>query len=470
MHHPRNVSKSAFRPLALAVGLALSVSVGAEQCVSEVGMCNLAPRGAPPSFLARVMPAFPRPRSAANTVVENCNDAGPGSLRDAMLNSIDGEAIDLTELTCSLITLTSGQLIDPASTHHLALYARSGLVGGVVRPGLTIDAQGTNRVMTHLGDGVLILDGIRVTNGLASFAGAKGGCIYSPGSVELLSSEAVNCRVHATAQSDGLGGAIYASAAITLVSSTISGNVVSSDNGDTYGGGLFTRGLLIAAQSTIEGNAANHLGYGGGMAAGSFKIYDSTVAYNTADFDGAMTGFSNVPSLLSNSTITGNSARGGIGGIEMNGPLVAVDSTIASNTSDATLNRASGVFMDGNFALTAHGTIIANNFDGARPADVGGQAAVTGQRNLVIAHDVEVPSDTIAGDPMLQDLADNGGPTQTRALASGSPAIDNGLTAAGIDFDQRGEGFARQVGPSPDIGAFEYQTDTIFLDGFELCQ
>ena len=54
-------------------------------------------------------------------------------------------------------------------------------------------------------------------------------------------------------------------------------------------------------------------------------------------------------------------------------------------------------------------------------------------------------------DPLLDPLANNGGPTLTHALQSGSPAIDRGDPAAPPE-DQRGYG---RVGV-PDVGAFEF--------------
>ena len=60
-------------------------------------------------------------------------------------------------------------------------------------------------------------------------------------------------------------------------------------------------------------------------------------------------------------------------------------------------------------------------------------------------------SDHPGVDPQLAALADNGGPTDTRALAQGSPAVDAG---AGCEAtDQRG--VARPAGAACDIGAFE---------------
>jgi hypothetical protein len=65
-------------------------------------------------------------------------------------------------------------------------------------------------------------------------------------------------------------------------------------------------------------------------------------------------------------------------------------------------------------------------------------------------------------DPRLGPLADNGGPTQTLALLPGSPAIAAGAPAGAPDTDQRGPGYARTIGGTIDIGAFEVQTTQVF--------
>ena len=75
-------------------------------------------------------------------------------------------------------------------------------------------------------------------------------------------------------------------------------------------------------------------------------------------------------------------------------------------------------------------------------------------------------------DPFLGDLAFNGGPTKTMALLEGSVAItkdDGGYInvsfnpnavdpyGAPLQFDQRGQGFARIANGAVDIGAYEYR-------------
>jgi hypothetical protein len=82
---------------------------------------------------------------------------------------------------------------------------------------------------------------------------------------------------------------------------------------------------------------------------------------------------------------------------------------------------------------------------------------------------LDQPSDQAGVDPLLGPLADNGGPTQTRAPEPGSPAIDQGFAGGlGPAIDQRG--LRRTVdflavpnpagGDGSDVGAVERQDVT----------
>jgi hypothetical protein len=64
-------------------------------------------------------------------------------------------------------------------------------------------------------------------------------------------------------------------------------------------------------------------------------------------------------------------------------------------------------------------------------------------------------SDQVIGDALIGALGDNGGPTPTHALLSGSPAIDTAAGGACPATDQRG--VTRPQGPRCDVGAFEVQ-------------
>jgi len=89
-------------------------------------------------------------QAATIVVVQNCNDSGPGSLRAAYANAVDNETIDLTQLTCSRITLGSA-LVDPVAAASVTLM-------GPDRDLLTIDGAGLYRVLVHSGNGALHVD------------------------------------------------------------------------------------------------------------------------------------------------------------------------------------------------------------------------------------------------------------------------------------------------------------------------
>jgi hypothetical protein len=118
----------------------------------------------------------------------------------------------------------------------------------------------------------------------------------------------------------------------------------------------------------------------------------------------------------------------------------------ASNTIIALNTAASGPDVNG--ALTSQGFNLIGNNSGATitPAIASDQIGTSG-----------APIDPLL-DP--NGLQNNGGPTKTHALLSGSPAIDKG-NSSGSFIDQRG--FIRPVGSAgvsdgdgSDIGAFEF--------------
>jgi hypothetical protein len=99
--------------------------------------------------------------------------------------------------------------------------------------------------------------------------------------------------------------------------------------------------------------------------------------------------------------------------------------------------------------------------------------AVTSNGHNLLGVTTEATGFTGTGDqtganPMLAALADNGGPTQTMKLLTGSPAIDAGV-AAGATFDQRGmprtvddPGVANAAtSDGTDIGAYEAEVPCV---------
>ena len=95
---------------------------------------------------------------------------------------------------------------------------------------------------------------------------------------------------------------------------------------------------------------------------------------------------------------------------------------------------------------------------------------ITGSHNIVLASSVPLPADTGSACPQLGSLRDNGGPTPTRALTSGSPAVDAGDPQPAAAYDQRGPPYARVIGAASDVGAYELDTSKIiFGGGFDGC-
>jgi len=157
--------------------------------------------------------------------------------------------------------------------------------------------------------------------------------------------------------------------------------------------------------------------------------------------------------VISNSTITLNSATGG-----------------ASNRTPGTATGG-GLgyrFGAGGTSESLRSTIVAGNTATSAP-DIAGTSTSSSLGNNLIgiaggsgfvngSKGDQVGTSAVPIDPRLGPLADNGGPTPTHGLLTGSPAINAGSNALGLTTDQRGPGFARVDGPAADVGAFEFQS------------
>jgi hypothetical protein len=258
------------------------------------------------------------------------------------------------------------------------------------------------------------------------------------------------------------GGGLYLTGgALTITTSTIASNQAAGGPGGLHrvdgpdeGGGLYNSGTLTVSNSTLSGNSATVSGNtvggaGGGIANfGTLAVSNSTLSRNTAGrYGGGIYTHSSRPVTLTNVTVTANRANTaggsyhGGGFFGLSGSPVLHNTLIAGNFRDPTGTTRDDVFgplnPSGDYNLIGDGTGMTGLSDG-----------VNG--NLVGSAGTPI-------DPLLGPLQDNGGPTLTHALLSGSPAIDAGNNAYATDFDQRGPGFPRIVNGIIDIGAFEFQ-------------
>lgn len=447
----------------------------------SLGSLAVADAPAAPAWGAQRFQPLPAARgnapSGANLTVTNCNDSGPGSLRQAMLDAHNNTRIEFA-MACSTITLTSGALTDP-NTDSLKIVAPIRAVAGRAQPSITIDAATHSRVIEHRSGGALELYGLALVNGRTS--AIKGGCIYANGRVSLTGVTVSGCAALGTSSTAALGGGIWSDDEVDLVHSTVSGNVAQAGSGGyAYGGGVFTPYALYTQFSTISGNAATGFGYGGGASTlGRVAITSSLVSGNSAAYGAglALFGGPDVGSgdlYLHDSTVTDNSASGFAGGIEVGADLSIYNSTIANNTGQ-TAAHANGVLVEGTHALTLVSTIIAGNALG----DIGGASSISGHANLVGSSNAPLPPGTLGGAPQFGTFGNHGGQTDTLALLPGSPAIDAGDNPLGLLCDQRGGAFTppdmltgvyeRRFGTQVDIGAFEYGAgDRLFASGFEV--
>ena len=154
---------------------------------------------------------------------------------------------------------------------------------------------------------------------------------------------------------------------------------------------------------------------------------------------------------LMNTTLSGNTAVYIGGGIfnYASATLTVASSTLSGNSAA----YGGGIYNHVSSVATLNNTIVANSPTGG---DLSG--AFAGSHNLIEDGSGTGLTGTIVADPNLGTLADNGGPTRTFVLLVGSFAIDAGdntLIPVSIITDQRGTGYARIVGGTVDIGAFE---------------
>ena len=268
----------------------------------------------------------------------------------------------------------------------------------------------------------LVEDGVQ--NGALAASGVGGALrVSGPADVSVAASEFLQNRAPVR------GGAVWASGsgALRLTETAL------IDNRATTGGGVYHERdggepLLVIERSLVAFNGATTTG--GGVLARRVAV------------------------LVRNSTLYGNVARVG-------GGLAAVGAAVRFAGATVVRNRA--VVAGGGLAVDPDGrpgrrvrldgSVLAENV-ARRGADAVGQLRSGGYNVVGSTPDAATfparPTDQVGVDPRLADaLADNGGPTETVALAPGSPALEAGLP--GLAVDQRG--YVRDG--APDAGAFE---------------
>ena len=232
---------------------------------------------------------------------------------------------------------------------------------------------------------------------------------------------------------DQHGGGIYSGEVnLEIYRCNITHNII--DASSKWGGGVYatqSSGYIVIEDCLIEDNS-NSSGDGGGLylrMAPTVEVKNTTIIDNSATDGGGI--YCACNANLINCTITENSASSEGGGVCFNGSSTFKNSIIYDNTCS-----------DGKDFNVHARTVYAYN-------SIIGSYALGPSYYDPVFDDTDVST----SDPLLSSLADNGGPTYTCALQTGSPAINAGLTGDDIPTtDQRGY---RAIGIR-DIGAFEY--------------
>ena len=393
----------------------------------------------------------------------------------------------------------AGDTIDIAVgtyNEHDIIVDKDLILKGAGADSTVIDAEGLGRVILVESDLESTIDSLTVTGGNAAASNFPlnkffGSGIFNNGNLTIANS-IVTENICTGGNCGWNGGGIFNGGKLTIDNSTINKN-----EGYSTGGGIYNEDELNITNSTISENYARSSGVGGAIYndEGILHVTNSTISNNFAiysagieSYRGTVTitnstitnhqkgnryshpinyggGISNYYGTLSviNSTISNNRARYGGGGIvNENGTLNVINSTISNNSSqgvDGFGNNAlgGGIHLYGSAVTNLENAIIADNLGGDCYNSSGNNSQgynldSDGTCNLT------KPTDKPNIDPRLEPLADNGGPTQTHALAVDSPAINAipiGENGCGTDIttDQRGE--TRPFGIGCEIGAFE---------------
>src|SRR5438094_757746 len=331
--------------------------------------------------------------------VTNLNDSGAGSLRQALGDAGDGDTINFAVI--GTINLTSDEL--------------------VIDKNITISGPGSNsltvrpssgsffRVFDVMPSHSITIQGITISFGYAG--SAQGGGIYLD---EHVTATIADCVLTNNYTGD-IGGAIFidgysGGAMLTVLNSTIMGNTAGTmDNGGSGAGIYSSADALTIIDSTISNNAAwiGGIDLSGGNGGGIYS------ANGSAD--------------IGNSTLSGNRAE--VHGGSIYGGTFDIGNSILNGGSPENIYDAT---------VTSHGYNVCSD-------DGGGL--------------LNGPGDQINTDPLLGPLQDNGGPTFTHELLTGSPAIDAGdpnFTPPPY-YDHRGPDFWRVRNGRIDEGSVEVE-------------
>ena len=386
---------------------------------------------------------------AATIPVNNLNDSGDGSLRDAIAFSNSGDTIVFA--VNGTINLTSGTL----SVNHNLTIEGLGAPWQVIINAVQPNGQPPFRVF-YFDNGTWTLANVTVSGGYDD----NGGGIYNGNGNLTLS----NCVVSGnTASFDG--GGIYNQRTLTVNNCTIINNTgISYHTNDPRldgGGGIYNSGTLTLTNSTLQGNSESRFGENGGGVynTGTATVQCCTFYQNVAN--GTSTVYHNLGGAIFNhggSLTVRNCTFSGNGEPDTAGGCIY-------NSLNATVSVGSSIFFaatsfapPSNLDADAGATINSAGYNLSNDSGKGGDGTFY----------LGATGDLIFTDPKFDPngLQYNGGYTDTIAIVVGSAAIDHGKSF-GATSDQTGN-FRTIDNPNvpnasdgTDVGAYESPADPL---------
>jgi hypothetical protein len=330
---------------------------------------------------------------------------------------------------------------------HLTIAVSLSLIGS--GQGTKIDGQ-SNDVVVNVSDATanVTLANLTVQHGRGGF----GGGIVNHGELTL------NNTIVTGNTAEFFGGGVYNYGTIQVINSTLSGNSVF--NTCSYplcraaGGAIYNQGAAVISNSTLSENHVLRVcgiprnvcqASGGAVSSGggTLIITNSTLAYNSAQ-----------------NNCNGNFCEAYGGGIWAGGSVTISNSTLRFNSVSASTTAGDNIYVYVSGTATFQNSIVAGTCSGTIISK-GYNLSADGSCNFTSA------GDRNNTDPLLGPLQNNGGPTATMALSSGSPAIDAGNPAGCVDAqghllttDQRGMPRPdKEDSVGCDMGAYESQSD-----------
>lgn len=393
----------------------------------------------------------PAPALAATWYVSGTGDDGNNCRTKATACATIGHAISLAASGDTIEILPAGYQENLNIPFNLTLNG-----GGALT---TVVDGGNSASVFTVGAGVrLTLSNLTVKHGL-SYTG--GGGVANAGTLTVIKSNFyVNTAIS--------GGAILNTGTAIISNTNFSGNSPYFFGHTASCGAIDNRSTMTITNTTFYSNFANNnftaggaICNGGALSIIASTFYDNQSQGNNSGLGGAIYTYAGTLTVT-NSTFYLNSATSGGGAIYSGGGAVRIsNSTFGVNAepggSGGALNNAGGSFLIQN-------SIVANTGYGGNCAGV----IKSNGYNLSSDSSCQFKSagDRNGANPKLGPLRNNGGPTQTMAVTSGSPALDAGNPGGCRDFagkllttDQRGQPRPGKGDPAGcDMGAYESQT------------